>query len=302
MINRLSILIPVYNDNAVPLVRELCAQAMRIDGLEYEILAVDDGSTDASVISANKDIDGMPGCRYVMGRHHDCRSAMRNDLTCHGRYEWRLMADARTLPADGDFIKRYLDSGAREGEAVCGGVVVRAADNVEMRRLYRENLRFRYERHEQPRHSVSARRKSPYMSMRTTNFFFHYTVFDRVRYDERIKTYGYEDVMLGKALCEAGINVLHIDNPVAYTSFESNDVYLDKLEESMVTLRDFASELTPYSPLLRLVSALRRLHMMSVVKAAGAVFGHAMRRSLLGRRPSLAVLRLYKVCLFAGSA
>lgn len=45
MINELSILIPVYNDNATALVRVLQAQAEAVDGLEYEILAVDDGST-----------------------------------------------------------------------------------------------------------------------------------------------------------------------------------------------------------------------------------------------------------------
>ena len=45
MINELSILIPVYNDNATVLVRVLQAQAEAVDGLEYEILAVDDGPT-----------------------------------------------------------------------------------------------------------------------------------------------------------------------------------------------------------------------------------------------------------------
>ena len=40
MISELSILIPVYNDNALPLVSELQRQAAVISGLEYEILDV----------------------------------------------------------------------------------------------------------------------------------------------------------------------------------------------------------------------------------------------------------------------
>lgn len=150
MINELSILIPVYNDNATALVRVLQAQAEAVDGLEYEILAVDDGSTNEAVIACNKEIDAIPHCRYVMDRHHDCRAAMRNNMASKGRYEWHLMVDARLSIVYADFIRRYLESGAQPGEAVCGGVMVDGG--VDSSRLYRENLRFRYEKFEEKNH------------------------------------------------------------------------------------------------------------------------------------------------------
>ena len=201
MITQLSILIPVYNDVAAPLVAALRRQAEAIRGLEYEIVVFDDGSTDASAIKQNEAACALPRCRYVRAGRHASRSAMRNDMARQGRYDWRLMVDARVSPVRGDFIRRYLESGAHEGEAVIGGVTVDGG--AAAGRLYRENLRFRYEKREGEKHSPEARRKRPCAALRTTNFFHHRTVLERVPYDERVITYGYEDVLLGKALQEA---------------------------------------------------------------------------------------------------
>lgn len=297
MINELSILIPVFNDCAVPLVKRLAAQARAVDGLNYEILIVDDGSTDEDSIAANKAVERIPCCRYVRMKRHDCRSAMRNDLARQGQYEWHLMIDARLKVVADDFVRRYVESSVSDGGVVCGGVIVDGGADSE--RLYRENLRFRYEKHEEVNHSVEARRRSPYTSFRTTNFFHHYTVLERVPYDERIKGYGYEDVMLGKALRRAGISVLHIDNPVAYTSFEPNAVYLSKIEEAMRTLRAFANELEQYSPLLMALARLRRLRLMWAIRLWHRLFGGIERACLVGSRPSLAVFKLYKLGFLA---
>ena len=293
MITRLSILIPVYNDVAAPLVAALRRQAEAVPGLEYEIVVFDDGSTDASVIKQNEAACALPHCRYVKTERHASRSAMRNDMARQGRYEWHLMLDARVSPVRGDFIRRYLDSGAREGEAVIGGITVDGG--AETGRLYRENLRFRYEKHEEKNHSLEARRKRPYASLRTTNFFHHRSVLERVPYDERVTTYGYEDVLLGKALQEAGVRVQHIDNPVAYTSFESNAVYLVKLDEALSTLHRFAPELQGYSPLLAAVSKLERMKALWFVRLFYKLSARVLRRNLLSRRPSLFVLKLYKI-------
>lgn len=45
IIQELSILIPVYNDEATSLVKSLHKQAQAISGLCYEIIVFDDGST-----------------------------------------------------------------------------------------------------------------------------------------------------------------------------------------------------------------------------------------------------------------
>lgn len=291
MLKQLSILIPVYNDSAVGLAQVLQRQAEAISGLEYEIMIVDDGSTDSSTIAENTSIERLRNCRFVRGKRHDCRSAMRNALQKHARYPWRLMVDARLSILGDDFLERYLQS-ARDGEpcVVCGGVEVRGSDE-----MMRENLRFRYEKHEERNHSAGVRQRRPYLSFRATNMMYHGSVLERVPYCERIKGYGYEDVMLGKNMQEAKMSVRHISNPVAYTSFEGNASYLGKVEEALLTLRTFDTELALYSPLLCAERRLRGFGMLPLVRLFHRLFSTLERRNLTGSRPSLLVFKLYKL-------
>lgn len=299
MITNLSILIPVFNDCAVPLVAELQKQASAIAGLDFEILIVDDGSTDEASISRNKSVERLDGCRYVRASHHASRSAMRNGIQQYARHEWRLMVDARLSVPRADFLLRYVQSGAeecaRQGEAVavCGGVMVDGGSQSAV--LFRENLRFRYEKVEERNHSLACRCASPYQSLRTTNFFYHESVLRMVPYDERITGYGYEDVMLGRALEQKGVRILHIDNPVAYTSFEPNAVYLNKLREALCTLHEFSDELLDYSPLLRLVQKLKGWGMLPLVRLMYNLCGGMILKNLRGKRPRLFLLKLYKL-------
>lgn len=297
MIDKLTIHIPVYNDDASSLVQALVAEARNVKGLDYEIIVFDDGSTDARCIDANHRLALLPGCNYVSAPHHPCRASMRNAMLRQGRYEWCLMIDARLRPANSDFISRYVHAGADGCGAVCGGVVVDGGKNA--KKLYRENLRFRYEKHAESLHSVAIRQQHPYQSFRTTNILLRRSVLQHTPYDERIIGYGYEDVMLGRDLEHAGVKVLHIDNPVAYTSFEDNDRYLAKLDEALHTLHCLNSELYGYSPLLRTTESLKRLHLLSLVKWFHLIFGKFEHRILTGRHPKLFLLQLYKLGAYA---
>lgn len=297
MIKELSILIPIFNDDASRLVEAVSRQAQSIDGLCYEIVVFDDGSTDESIKSKNLSLEKIPFCRLVFSPHHACRAAMRNAMSRCGKYDWHLMIDARLTLVHDDFLLRYLQSGVSVGCAAVGGVCVDGGDKSA--ELYCHNLRFRYEKYEERYHSLSERLSNPYKSFRTTNFFYHRSVLQRVAYDESIIGYGYEDVMLGKSLEKAGVKVLHIDNPVAYTSFESNLRYIEKLEEALNTLHAIASELQGYSPLLSAVNHIDSWNMLWSVRCMHRLFGQLERCLLSGNRPKLFMLKLYKLGYYA---
>lgn len=300
MIKELSILIPIFNDDASRLVEAVSRQAQSIDGLCYEIVVFDDGSTDESIKSKNLSLEKIPFCRFVFSPHHACRAAMRNAMSRCGKYDWHLMIDARLTLVHDDFLLRYLQSGVSVGCAAVGGVCVDGGDKSA--ELYCHNLRFRYEKYEERYHSLSERLSNPYKSFRTTNFFYHRSVLQRVAYDESIIGYGYEDVLLGKQLEQAGISVLHIDNPVAYTSFEDNRRYLSKLEEALLTLRQNSSKLEQFSPLHDTVSKLDALHLLWLVKCWHRLFARMELSVLCGASPKLAVLKLYKLGYYASLA
>ena len=56
MKRELSILIPTFNDVCNDVVKELQRQASQIEGLSYEIVVADDGSTDTEAMAANEAI------------------------------------------------------------------------------------------------------------------------------------------------------------------------------------------------------------------------------------------------------
>lgn len=293
IIQELSILIPVYNDDATLLVKSLSKQAQAISGLCYEIIVFDDGSTDVTSVEINKTLTLLPHCRYVNVEHHDCRAAMRNDMFKLAKYDWHLMIDARLTLMNDDFLMRYLCCGVQVGEVACGGVCVDGG--LLTAQLYSENLRFRYEKHEESKHSYIVRKSEPYKAFRTTNFFYYKSVLEQVPYNEQVKGYGYEDVLLGKALREKKIKVNHIDNPVAYTKFEQNKVYLRKIEEALSTLHAFEGELNNYSPLLHARNILRKLHLLGVFRKFHALCKGWELMNLCSNKPSLFIFKLYKL-------
>lgn len=293
IIQELSILIPVYNDEATSLVKSLHKQAQAVSGLCYEIIVFDDGSTNKKTIENNYSLTLLPNCRYICSEHHDCRAAMRNSLVRQAKYEWHLMIDARLILVNNDFLIRYLSCGVRVGEVACGGVCVDGGSLTVQ--LYRENLRFRYEKHEESKHSYIVRKSEPYKSFRTTNFFYHKSVLEQVPYNEQVKGYGYEDVLLGKALSEKKIKVTHIDNPVAYTEFEENLVYLRKIEEALRTLHAFEGELNDYSPLLHARNILRKFHLLGAFRKFHALYKGWELMNLCSNMPSLFIFKLYKL-------
>lgn len=293
IIQELSILIPVYNDDATLLVKSLSKQAQAISGLCYEIIVFDDGSTDVTSVEINKTLTLLPHCRYVNVEHHDCRAAMRNDMFKQAKYDWHLMIDARLTLMNDDFLMRYLCCGVQVGEVACGGVCVDGG--LLTAQLYSENLRFRYEKHEESKHSYLKRKADPYKAFRTTNFFYHKSVLKLVPYNEQVKGYGYEDVLLGKALSEKNIKVNHIDNPVAYTVFENNQVYLRKIEEALRTLHAFEGELNDYSPLLHARNNLRKFHLLRLFQKFHTLSKGWELFNLCSNRPSLFIFKLYKL-------
>ena len=110
-----------------------------------------------------------------------------------------------------------------------------------------------------------------------------------------IKTYGYEDVLFGKTLEEAGASILHIDNPIGYHTLESNQLYINKVEESLHTLFAYREELEGYSPLLDGVEMLRRKHLLGVARQLYSPLATLIRRNLTGKNPSLLLLKVFKV-------
>ena len=278
----LSILIPTYNDCCVQLVRDLQEQASAI-ALNFEIIVGDDGSTDDGIRQRNMAILEIPNCRYII-RHQNCgRSAIRNFLAQQAVYPWLLFIDSDMVVCRPDYIRSYW---ANKENVTDGGIVVNGSNE--------HLLRYLYERASEHDHTVDKRKKNPYHDFHTANFMIRRELMLRFPFDERYSHYGYEDVAFGITLKKNGIDILHIDNPMSFEVFESNEDFILKTEEGLRTLYEFRHELQDYSRILQMVNYLHRpaIWLMTLWHQ---LLGTWERRQLLSDHPWLILFNIYKL-------
>lgn len=284
---KLSILIPTYNGVCTTLVGELQRQAEALGG-DYEIIVADDGSTDIKTVEANRAINALPHCRYVEHQPNVGRAAIRNFLATQAHYDWLLFIDSDMVVCREDFVKRYAES-PESDRVIDGGVVIG--------NIIPGNLRSEYEKASEQAHTAERRQLSPYHDFHTANFLVQRDLMLAHPFDLRFRHYGYEDVLFGKQMKEAGVPITHIDNPLSFEVFESNADFISKTEEGLRTLYQFRNELQGYSRLLDFsnhlsapVAWLLRMH--------HRLLGSWERRQLTGPHPSLTLFKAYKTGYF----
>lgn len=291
MIHELSILIPTYNDDCLSQVTELQHLAASIKGLRYEIIVSDDASTNQEIVRHNAQINLLEHCRIIRQSSNIGRSANRNFLVKQAQYEWLLFLDCNVKIQTQSFIANYLCNS--QSDIVNGGV------NIEPNgTLSRSNLRYKYEEKIAPKHTAQQRQLHPYQSFRTTNFSARREVMLNLPFDEAITRYGYEDVLFGKRLRDAGIKIRHIDNPVAINQFESNEKYVAKLEEAMHTLHALHNELAGFSPLLTTFNRLKKTGLLPLTRFVFRQLSPRIRQNLTSDKPSIFLLNPYKLGYF----
>ena len=241
----LSILLPVYNKDCTSLVIVLSRQAQAL-GIDHEIVMAEDGSEHVTDYAAL----GIPNLRHIVRTEHHGRSAMRNFLFDEACYPLLLMMDCDVSIVATDFVERYLLA-AQTHDVVCGGIVY--PDTCPSPQCH---LRYDYEKHYERRFTARRLGKMQQPPFRSSCFLIHKKVADTVHFDERFQTYGYEDVLFGKALRQVGFRVHYIDNPVLNTQVENDDVYWGKVQQSLSTLAEFRDDLRSESSLLRLAERI----------------------------------------------
>lgn len=291
MVTQLSILIPTYNRICVGLVRDVQVQAQVIAGLDYEIIVADDASTDPGVRSANEGIRSISGCRLIILGQNLGRSKVRNFLAREAKMPWLLFLDSDIQIPNADFLSRYLEFDW--GKIVYGGVSV-PPDGGHMSR----NLRYRYERSCLKKFEVGRREKNPYQSFRTTNFMVLREVMLRHPFDEGITHYGYEDVLFGRSLQQAGIAIRHIDNPVLIDDFEPNDIFVRKTEEGLRTLYQIRSQMATHSYIVALANGMEKYHLMGIIRLTTSPLLGLLRTILLHMPPVVGVYNMYRLLYF----
>jgi glycosyltransferase involved in cell wall biosynthesis len=286
----ISVLIPTYNHVCVALVKGLAQQLEAVGG-DYEIIVADDGSTDAATVAENQVINTLPHCRYIVREENVGRAAIRNFLVREAQQPYVLFIDSDMTLISDDFIRRYLDNDC--DTVIDGGVVIHGDEEA-----LKGNLRYRYEKAEEARHTAPERQKTPYQHLHTANLLVRRDLMLKHPFDERFRHYGYEDVLLGKSFRQQHVAIAHIDNPLGFCTFETNADFVSKTEEGLRTLGQFRDDLRGYSRLLTLINNIHIPAVLTVIRLWHRLFGRLERRNLCGNRPSITVFKLYRLGYF----
>ena len=291
MNHALSILIPTYNTDCTQLVLTLHAQAASIPSLTYEIIVADDGSTDAACIEKLERLNRLDNVSLISNRCNIGRAAIRNVLARKAQYATLLFIDSDMQIASANYLNTYLSQASNP--VVYGGYTLATPYPRNPMSTY---LRYRYETKAYPRQTAEQRRRHPYRDFHTANFLVAKAIMQRHPFDERIRHYGYEDVLWGKQMKTDNTAILHIDNPVVFSTYEDNATFLDKTEESLRTLHQFSEELKGYSTLLDF--SLAHPLLCRLVRHWHTLFGRLERKALLHNNTPIALFNLYKLGYF----
>ena len=282
----LSILIPVKDYDCHTLIEELHRQGEAC-GFPYEIIVGEDGTSQGN-LGFNMVAEILPNCRRVIRKENIGRANIRNLLALEAVQPYIVFIDCDAVIEKGDFLASYATA-LKGHDVVCGGLY--HAENIPDKHC---ELRFRYEKKADRRRDAVTRNRAPFAEFTTFNFAIKRELFLSIFFNSSISRYGYEDVLFGKELERRGASIVHIDNRLLHNGIESNDVFLAKVEQSLVTLASIRG-LIGETPLLRAVNKLESFYLKGLFMFMWRLFSRAMRHNLLGSRPSLFLLNVYKL-------
>ncbi len=285
----LSILIPVYNYNVVPLVEALQKNMQGLN-IPYEIIVFNDASS--SFLNENLVLKEKQNVVYEILEENIGRSKIRNLLAKKAKYEWLLFLDSDVIPTNTTFISDYLPSINTEVKVVYGGILY-SEKKPEKEKL----LRWIYgkERESLP---FNIRSKKPYISFLTLNFLVHKSIFEKVSFNESIPNLRHEDTLFSYNLKQQQIPIFHINNPVYHLGLDTFENAIQKENEALLALKNLLDRnliAFDYLKISRLFHIIKRCQLVIFIGLIHNRISSLMINNLASSQPSLFIYDLYRL-------
>lgn len=286
----LSVLIPTYNHNILPLVESLYKQ-LKKERKPFEIICFDNGSN-VEISLLNREINKLDHCTYKLLKKNGGRSKTRNMLAEQAKYGWLLFLDADVLPVEDNFISVYYDSIKEDNiEVAFGGLKYK--NQPETKKM----LRWVYgkAREEIP---VQIRQDNPQEYFTSANFIIKKQIFNQYKFDESLVDYGYEDTLLAIELTRNNIKITQLDNPVYHLGIDESNIFLEKTRESVNNLLGLYRKGKVNSDnfkILKVFEKAKSLGILNLIRIIFTTFSGTFEKNLLSKKPSLLIYDLYKI-------
>lgn len=283
----LSVLIPVYNWDITDLVSAVDKQCREAD-FDYEILALDDCSQNKTLRSENSKIS-LEHFRLIELDENVGNAEARNILARSAKYDWQLFLDADMLPANNDFIAKYLQQIRLDDFDIMSGGIVYAKNVAPEYRL--KWLHGTKTEEQQPG-------KDPYLEIRGNNFLVRRKVFLDNPFGGLPENYGYVDTHFGLKLKQAGVRVKIINNPCIHLGLETNRRFVEKYEKALKNafwLNENHPEMAENLRIIQAYKKVKKTGMKALIAFGFRMTKGMMLKNLYSERPSLFIFQLYKL-------
>jgi glycosyltransferase involved in cell wall biosynthesis len=294
---KISLLIPVYDYDIIALVHGMKSALGKVPEF-CEILIGDDGSS-PEYKEKYKTLE-EEGVRLISSQKNIGRAAIRNKLAMEASGDFFLFIDADTvLPGTAEaYMRRWLPMMPLY-QVICGGILYHDAPPGDPDKL----LRWKYGKWMDQRKS-SEKNKNANEWFSTFNVLISKTVFSKIRFNEELKQYGYEDTLMGYQLKKAGIEILHIDNGLIHEGLETNKEFLNKTKLGVENLSKLYDSVTDKRTFSQTVRILRTYNYLKFFRLTGLLARIYIRyRDWIEIRLesgdiSVLLFRFYKVAMF----
>lgn len=294
----LTINIPVYNIEVNDLARQLLEQAQELK-IDFEIRIYDDGSADAIKIK-NRELAKTPHVIYHELEQNLGRAAIRNKMGFDSLHKYLLFIDADSKVISERYLENYLKF-VTPGCVLCGGTAYSPEKPARQEKI----LRWVYGRQ---REAVPAKERNGKKGFIITsnNFLMDREVFKKIHFREELGPYGHEDTMLGYDLFCAGINPIHVHNPLEHTGLEDSSVFLGKTRNALENLRYISEKIVDNrSVFCHRVKFLAEYNKITswvppfLLRWFFSLFRKVMEKNLTSKNPILCWFDVYKLGYFS---
>jgi glycosyltransferase involved in cell wall biosynthesis len=290
----ISILIPVYNFNIVPLIHQLHNQCIESNH-PFEILILDDYSQEIFK-EINRPISKIENVVYTELEQNIGRSKIRNLLAKKAKYSYCLFIDCDSEIYSDNYINKYLEY-CKENIVVYGGTKYTdlPPDNKEL--LLHWTLG--KNREEIPSKSLYTQ-NSNYFS--TNNFLISKKLFETIQFDESLRRYGHEDTLFKIELKNRNIPIVYINNELIHSGLEPASVFLNKTKNGVRNLKIIMQSMHDISALeqnillLRYYCKIERFKLVFIFRFLFMLFEKRLVKNLMSNNPNLRLFDLYKLC------
>ncbi len=291
----ISILIPTYNYNTLPLVKALHEQII-LENVPFEIIVNDDASPINENTKSNNKINELENCQFSRNEKNVGRAENRNILVQKASYDWILLMDCDMFPKSKNFIKLYLESIRTNKENIFyGGIIYYdkkpAADEV---------LRWKFGKHREEI-PISKRIKKPHHYALISNILLKKEMLTSYPFDKQLVNYGYEDIVFILNLKKHNVPIHHIENPAYHLNLEKSAVFLEKFHSSLQNLKQLLNRKIIVEEDTALTTMYGKIESMKLVKFAALIFRLCKKmwtKNLLSENPSIFIFDLYRLGYF----